>query len=134
MEDILIAILSLLGDFILELFAWLPWDWLSYGDWPFGAERSSDPQPRWAVVVVNIGLGAALGWLSIFVFPSVLIHWGWLRIALLFASPVCSGLIAYRLAQHRRRNDESIDPAIHFYIGLCFSIGFVWTRFVLAQR
>ena len=34
MEDFLILLLQALGEFILELFAWGPWDWFWYwGDW-----------------------------------------------------------------------------------------------------
>jgi hypothetical protein len=56
------------------------------------------------------------------------------RIVLLFVSPPTSGLIALRMAQWRRRGELKIDPTIHFWIALCFSIGFVWTRFALAHR
>jgi hypothetical protein len=141
MEDILIAILSLLGDIIFELFAWVPWDWLWYSnwfpDWEWTRTSTGEPRntrPLWTVAVINLGMGALFGWLSIFVFASVLIKWGWLRIVLLFISPPTSGLIALRMAERRRRANDQIDSILHFWIALCFSVGFVWTRFVLAHR
>jgi hypothetical protein len=50
-----------------------------------------------------------------------------------FVSPVLSGLMSHQLALLRKRRDEDVKPSIHFWIGLCFSIGFVWTRFALAH-
>jgi hypothetical protein len=61
-------------------------------------------------------------------------QWGWLRITLLVVSPPSSGLIALRMAERRRRANDQIDSILHFWIALCFSIGFVWTRFVLTHR
>ena len=86
-------------------------------------------------VVFSIGLGVLFGWLSLYVFPDVLVKWGWLRIALLFISPVGSGL---RLARNGEvasgEKSPSSNRMTHFWIGLCFSIGFVWVRFAFAHR
>jgi hypothetical protein len=129
MEDLLILILQALGEFLLEVFAWWPWDWAW---WSY--DRTDDPNPRWAAALVSIGIGAALGWLSLHLFPAVLVKWAWLRITLLFVSPVASGLMAFHFAQGRRKHFEYVDPNFHFWIGLCFSVGFVWVRFALAHR
>ncbi len=84
--------------------------------------------------LISILLGAGLGYVSLYIFPAVLVRWAWLRIALLFLSPAASGFLAAGMAARRRRRDGVTSPGFHFVIGLCFSIGFVWTRFALAHR
>jgi hypothetical protein len=134
MEDLLIVILQALGEILLELFAWGPWDslWWWFGDYRWDGQYG--PSRTTAAIVTSLAIGAVLGWLSLFLFPAVLIKWAWLRITLLFVSPAASGLMSFHFAQRRQKQFEYLDPAFHFWIGLCFSIGFVWVRFALAHR
>jgi hypothetical protein len=133
MEDILILILQALGEFLLELLAWAPWDWFWYWG-PSTWEPRGRSNPYWAAAITSLSMGALLGWGSVYVFPAVLVKWSWLRVVLLFVSPPTSGYIAREMARWRQERDASIDLGIHFLIGLCFSIGFVWVRFALAHR
>jgi hypothetical protein len=133
MEDLLILILQAIGEFLLELLAWWPWDWFCYwGDSKW--DSPSHSEPYWFAILGSLAMGALLGWGSIYVFPAVLVKWSWLRVTLLFISPPTSGLIAREMARWRQEQDASVDLTIHFLIGLCFSIGFVWVRFALAHR
>ena len=133
MEDLLILILQAIGEFLLELLAWGPWDWF----WWFGDYRwdgQYGPSRTTAAIISSLAIGAVLGWLSLFLFPAVLVKWAWLRVALLFVSPLISGLMSRTLAQRRQERCAQVDPNFHFWIGLCFSVGFVWVRFALAHR
>jgi hypothetical protein len=133
MEDLLILILQALGEFLLEIFAYWPWDWI----WGWGEYRwdgQYGPSRTTAAVLASLALGAALGWLSLFLFPAVLVKWAWLRIVLLFVSPLISGSMSYGFAERRNERCAQVEPKVHFWIGLCFSIGFVWVRFALAHR
>ena len=131
MEDLLIIILQALGEILFELFAWWPWDYVWWwGPWDY-EDRTN---PSVVAALVSLAIGAVLGWLSLFLFPAVLIKWAWLRIVLLFVSPAASGLMSFHFAQRRQKQFEYLDPVFHFWIGLCFSIGFVWVRFALAHR
>jgi hypothetical protein len=103
----------------------------SGGGGPWDREDRSSPG-FWAALA-SLGMGAALGWLSLYLFPAVLVKWAWLRIVLLFVSPVASGIMSYHFAQRRQKQFEYVDPTFHFWIGLCFSIGFVWVRFAMAH-
>jgi hypothetical protein len=120
-------------EFSMELFAWGPWDlfWW-FGDYRW--EGHYGPSRTTAAILSSLAIGAALGWLSLFIFPAVLVKWAWLRITLLFVSPLASGLMSRALAQRRQKRLAQIDPNFHFWIGLCFSIGFVWVRFAFAHR
>ena len=132
MEDILILVLQAVGQILFEFFAYWPWDWFWYTTPYDTLDTRSDG--TWAAVILSLALGALFGWLSLFVFPDVLVKWGWLRIALLFISPLGSGLVSREMARFRQRNNPFIEPTTHFWIGLCFSIGLVWVRFAFAHR
>lgn len=132
MEDLLIVILQALGQFLFELFAYLPWDWGWYWT-PYDRRDTQSDGTFWAVVL-SVGLGAAIGALSLFIFPDVLIKWGWLRIVLLFLSPLLSGSMALTMARWRQEQNKFIEPWTHFWLALCFSIGLVWVRFAFASR
>ena len=131
MEDILILLLQALGEFLLEIFAWWPWDYFWWwGPW----DRNDRTSPSVSAALISLATGAALGWLSLFIFPAVLVKWAWLRIALLVISPLGSGLMSFHFARGCEKEFEYVDPVFHFWIGFCFSIGFVWVRFALADR
>jgi hypothetical protein len=132
MEDLLILLLQALGQILFEFFAYWPMDWLWYTT-PY-ERRDTDSDGTWIAVIFSIGLGALFGWLSLYVFPDVLIKWGWLRIALLFISPLGSALVSREMARWRQKKNAFIEPMTHFWIALCFSIGFVWVRFAFAHR
>jgi hypothetical protein len=132
MEDILILILQALAQIAFELFAYLPWDWFWYST-PYD-QKESRSDAAWIAAFFSLVIGAWLGWASLHFFPDVLVKWGWLRIALLVISPLGSGFMAREMAQWRQEKDAFISPAFHFWIGLCFSIGFVWVRFAFAHR
>jgi hypothetical protein len=132
MEEILILLLQVIGQILFEIFAYMPWDWFWYST-PYD-RRETDSDGTWIAVLASILVGAFFGWLSLFVFPDVLVKWGWLRIVLLFASPIGSGLVSRETARWRQQRNAFIEPATHFWIGLCFSIGLVWVRFAFAHR
>jgi len=130
MEDILILLLQTVAQIIFEFMAYWPWDFWWYQE-PFETDG------RWSLgwwIVVAFILGALIGGLSLYIFPDVLIKWGWIRMVLLVASPLASGLMAKTLAERRRENNDQVDPWAHFWISLCFSVGLVWIRFTFAHR
>ena len=132
MEDVLIFILQVLAQIAFEFFAYFPWDWFWYST-PYD-RRETQFSGVWIAAFLSIALGALIGWGSLYLFPDVLVQWGWLRIALLFISPLGSGMMALEMARWRREKNAFIDPATHFWIGLCFSVGLVWVRFAFAHR
>ena len=98
MEDLLILILQALGQIIFEFFAYWPWGLvLVFDAIRYARDRGSDGTAY--AILFSIGLGAMLGWLSLYIFPDVLVKWGWLRIVLLVVSPIGSGLISREMAR-----------------------------------
>ena len=149
MEDLLILIIQGTCEFLFELFSWLPWDWM-FGDFPTTGptpgtyipsspitKGSPEEQRRsWLIpmMILSVLAGGVLGSVSTYVFPTVIVRFGWLRIALLFASPIGSGLIACAMARRRQRGGRVTEPGAHFWLSLCFSAGVVWVRFAYAHR
>lgn len=132
MEEIIILIIQGIVEFLFEFFSYLPWDWWSY-DW-YSDEREDRHGSFVWTLIISLVIGGVLGWLSIYIFPTVLVKWGWLRIALLFISPLGSGMMARTMTQLRAENNKNIDANAHFWISLCFSVGLVWIRFAFAHR
>jgi hypothetical protein len=135
MEDLLILLLQGLGQLLFEICAYFPWDLVSYAlpDEKFD-ESKSQGCTTFVAIPGSIAMGALAGWASLYFFPDVLVKWGWLRVALLFISPIISGLMAMEMARWRQERDARIIPSFHFWISLCFSVGLVWVRFALAHR
>lgn len=132
MEDILILIIQGIVEFLFELFGYLPWD-LWWDTRPFDAKDEDNSSYEW-ILLWSAVVGGFLGYFSTFIFPNVIIKFGWLRIALLFISPLVSGFVASLMAQNRQKKGLASDPTSHFWLSFCFSMGLVWIRFAFAHR
>jgi hypothetical protein len=124
-EDVLVIIIQA----IFEMLAYIPWDWFLYLDIPV----SSSDRPV-MVGFASLALGIAIGWLSLYFLPDVIARWPWLRISLLFVSPILSGLLASQMAKFRQRRDDRVDPWSHFWWSWAFTLGLVVVRFGFAVR
>jgi len=135
MEEFLILILQAVAQFLFELLAYWPWDiwwWDDYERPPYREGERDWSFAGWMFLALMVG--AAVGWVSLYVFPDVLVKWGWLRMALLAVTPLGSAFLAKTMAEARRTSDSLEDPHSHFWFSLCFSIGLVWVRFAFAHR
>jgi len=132
MEDLLILILQGLAQIAFEVFAYFPWDWAWYSR-PYNEKENAFGNCL-TVWTTSLIVGGLLGWASLHFFPDVLIKWGWLRIVLLFLSPLGSGCMALAMARGRQEKNELVSPWFHFWLSLCFSAGFVGVRFDFAHR
>lgn len=135
MEDILMALLQILGEVLLQIFGefmlqfFLPF----IGDL-FWWDPSETQIPQWLIFPVAIGAGCFLGWLSILILPRTCIPYGWLRIANVAIAPFVSGMIARGMANIRKRKNPDVDPSVHFWIVYCMTLGLVLYRFTYAVR
>lgn len=132
MEDLLILLLQGLAQIAFEILAYLPWDWAWYA-YPYNEQETADWK-RASAWIFSLIAGALLGWGSLHYFPDVFVQWGWLRIVLLFLTPLGSGFLALAMARGRQEKNELVSPLFHFWLSLCFSAGFIGIRFAFAHR
>lgn len=128
MEELFVAILQALFEFILEI--------LSYGtfDWPTTSKDRAEPESIAGRCVLWFMAGGALAGLSILAFHRTFIHWSSLRMANLVVAPVTSAFISQTIARHRTKNHPLIVPRNHFWQSFWFTLGLVLIRFTYAVR
>jgi hypothetical protein len=131
LEEILIVVLQVLGELILQVLIYLPFEWPRSFSRRHREDRGESGCGWGALYLL---LGALIGWLSVLIFPHVLLPYPWLRIANLIAAPLACGWISYALARWRQSRGLRAEPGAHFFSGLLFALAFVVTRFVLAQK
>jgi hypothetical protein len=131
LEEILIVILQLVGELILQILIYLPFEWPRSWRRAEGEDRR-ESGCAWGILYLL--LGALVGWLSVLLFPYVFLPYLWLRVANLIAAPLACGWTSYAFARWRQARGAKTDPAAHFFSGLLFALAFVVARFVLARR
>ena len=125
MEDLLIAILQCVFEFLMEVFGFWPLDWLGWPDWPKGLAGKCI---GWFI------FGCCLAGISIYIFKYTWISHPALRITNLILAPITSAFISQAIARHRARKDQDIEPRHKFWQAFWFAFGVVVIRFAFATR
>jgi len=126
MEDLLVALLQFLLEFLIEIISWCPFDWPSQS--ALEAESLTAKCFWWFVG------GSTLAAVSLHFLKHTWISFSALRIANLVLAPVTSALFSQAVARRRSRHDSSIIPRNHFWQAFWFTWGLVLVRFVYAVR
>jgi hypothetical protein len=124
MEDLLILLFQIL----FEILAYWPWDWFLYSKNDTGEDRP------FSIGIAGLILGGLVGAFSLLFFPDVIAKWPWLRVTLLFVSPLVSGLISYWFASYRSHKNNLVVSIHHFWWSWLFTLGLVVVRFTFAVR
>jgi hypothetical protein len=127
MEDLIIAILQGVFEFILEIFSYTPFDF--FPDWKW---RESDS--LWERCFSWFIIGCGLAVISMLFLKRTWISHPALRIANLVTAPIISALISEAIARCRSRHNEDIIPRNHFWQAFWFTLGIVTVRFAYAVR
>jgi hypothetical protein len=125
MEDLLIAILQAVFEFVVEVLSYMPFEW----SFP---ERL--PESQIGRCLMWFTVGCLLAAFSMFFFEQTWIRFSVLRIANLILAPLTSGILSLTIARYRSREDDSIIPHRHFWQAFCFTLGIVLVRFAYASR
>ena len=128
MEDLLIAILQALLEFLLEILSWTPFDW------PSSSRSFPESESIMGRCVTWFTVGCGLAGLSVLFLKHTWIAWPALRIANLALAPMTSAFIAQAIARRRARRNSFIIPRNHFWQSFWFTLGIVTVRFALAVR
>ena len=125
MEDLIVAILQGLFEFIIQVFSYAPLDWPFTDRWP---ESLAGRCWLWFIC------GCSLAAISIFFLKYTWITHPALRIANLVLAPMTSAFISEAIARRRSRRNPSIVPRNHFWQSFWFTLGIVLVRFAYAVR
>ncbi len=128
MEELLGIILQLLFEFVLEVLANVPFDWLS--------RNRTTPESDNHVVknFLWFGGGCVLAGLSLLVVGQSIITVPALRIVNLVLAPVVSAVLSEAIANRRARTNPFIIPRNHFWQAFWFTLGLTLIRFTFASH
>jgi hypothetical protein len=125
MEELLIAILQGLFEFIVEVLSYSTLDWPFDRKWP---ESSVGKYCLWFII------GCGLACISMLFLKHTWITHPALRLANLVFAPLISAFISLAIARRRSRRNPSIVPRNHFWQAFWFTLGVVTVRFAYAVR
>jgi hypothetical protein len=129
MEDLIIAILQAVFEFILEVFSYSPLDW-----WPSRSRTSWESDGIMYKCFVWFVIGCGLACISMLFLKRTWIAWSAFRIANLVLAPIVSAFISQAIARRRSLHNPSIVPRNHFWHAFWFTLGVVSVRFAYAAR
>ncbi len=128
MEELLVVILQFLFEFLVDVFANIPFDW------PSRNRRTPEPESiGWWCFLWFIG-GCVLGAMSLLVLGYTLIHIGALRIVNLAIAPLAAASLSQAIAIRRAKTNSNLRPRNHFWKAFWFTLGLVLVRFAYAAR
>lgn len=128
MEDLIIAILQFLFEFIIEVSTYTPIDW------PFTSRSQAETESLAGKCLLWFIIGCGLACISIFFLKRTWISMPALRIANLVLAPIISAFISQAVARRRSRSNHFIIPRNHFWQSFWFTLGIVAVRFAYAVR
>jgi hypothetical protein len=129
MEDLIIAILQAIFEFLLEIFFYSPLDW-----WPGTSRRSPESDSVTGKCFVWFIIGCGVACISMLFLKRTWIVPSALRIANLVLAPMASAFISQAIARRRARRNSFIIPRNHFWQAFWFTLGVVTVRFAYAVR
>lgn len=131
MEEILIAVFQFLFEVVLQVLAEWPWDYF------LGSREFRDDQwsrkMQW--IIISVGMGCAVGLISLFLRPATSIRHSEWRVAYLILAPPCSAWISFTVARRLAlRGRTWIHPRLHAICAFCFALALTVLRFTYARR
>jgi hypothetical protein len=128
MEDLLIALLQFLAEFLLEILSWIPFDW------PLGSHGVTEPDSITEKCICWFIIGCGLAVISFLFLRHTWISHPALRITNLFLAPISAAYLSEAFAWRRSRRNSNIIPRHHFWTTFWFTLGLVAVRFAYAIR
>lgn len=130
MEEIILLVLSFVGELLIESLAYFPWD-IFMGSY----ERKKEGEINtfgWCVISLFFGIG--IGYVSLLLLPKIIFQYSWLRILNLILAPLIAGAIAVNMSKRREQKELTTNNKLHYLIGFLFTLGLVSVRYVLSKK
>lgn len=125
MEVVFEALFQFLGELLLQLV----FEVLAELGFRSVKEVFRKPANPWLAAIGYALLGAAAGWLSLLVMPTLLLAGETARVAGLFATPLVAGALMAALGAWRLRRDQAIVRLDRFAYGYLFALAMAGVRF-----
>jgi hypothetical protein len=135
MDDLLIGLISVIAEALVEAFLEIVGELVisllvRTSRRLFSAVLKIDP----LLTTVSLAiLGAALGFLSVLIFPRPLVHPSRVHGASLLISPVVTGLVMSQIGRLLRRRGRESTQIESFGYGFVFALAMALVRFTLAK-
>ena len=129
MEVIFEILFGFFGELILQLFGEIL---VEIGLHSVAEPFRKKPNP-WLAAIAYALFGAALGGLSLLVFPDYLMHHKGLRVANTALSPIFAGLSMAAIGKWRAKRGQDVLRIDRFAYGYLFALGFALVRFWFAS-
>ena len=127
MEEIIIVIFQAVIEIVFNVLINIGVDWVVYF-W----ERD-DNNPTSLKCFLMFLAGTIIGLLSWVFIPKVMLPYSWLRILILFLSPVLAGFVSLQIARFKAKRGD-VWPWRHFWYSFFACLGLVLVRFVFCAR
>lgn len=128
MEEVLFVVIQFVVEVLIELLVYLPFDLTP------GIMARSEERTGFGWLVLYLVLGGAVGGLSLFIAPRLLIHAPPLRLANLIVAPCVAGLMSWGMATWRRSQGAKTCPQTHLWTAFAFVLAFSAVRLAYAAR
>lgn len=130
MEEILVIIVSFVGEILLESLLYFPWDIFITSF----EKRKEGELNRVGWGFGSLFIGMAIGAISVKLFSDAILPFSWLRILNLILAPLFAGIIALRMSKRRNQKNLTSDNKLHYLIAFLFTLGMIGTRLVLTTK
>jgi len=127
MEEIIIVIFQAVIEIVFNVLINIGVDWVVYF-W----ERDDNNQTSLKCFLMFLA-GTIIGLLSWVLIPKVMLPYSWLRILILFLSPVLAGFVSLQIARFKAKRRD-VWPWRHFWYSFFACLGLVLVRFVFCAR
>ena len=136
MEDLIVVILQLIFEVALQVLAEMPWDlFIDSRMSTSKPARPARPAGPGLWIFLSLVAGAAVGGLSLLIFPTTLLHWPSVRMLNLVIAPAISALASIGFSRVRLgRNRKPGDPTARAVFAACFTFALALIRFTYAAR
>ncbi|MBC7601834.1 MAG: hypothetical protein H7255_04130 [Ramlibacter sp.] len=137
LAELLFGLVGFLFEFFGELLVQLAFQSLfEIGAHVFQRKSLSLPENRsspWVGALTYLGLGLAIGAISLLIVPGSMIHSFFYRVAYLLLMPFASGAFMSLMGAWRRKRGDELVRIDRFWYGFLFAFGMGLVRFIHAQ-
>jgi len=124
-EEFLVVLIQFVLDVLAQAAISIPFDF---------CPRRDFPNSRVTYVILAVVGGGLCGAASLHFFPNSPLHYSWLRIASLAASPLIGGYFGYVVAEVRSGLGRELNSRDHFWYAFAFTLGLAVIRFEYAHH